>query len=75
MPSLPRKQPRLRLDPEEYRSLHQEVLERDGWRCQQCGSLEALQVHHLQWRSGLGHDLEENLIVLCADCHRQQHRH
>ena len=39
---------RLRLDPESYRELHRQVLERDGWRCQVCGSMQNLQVHHLQ---------------------------
>jgi hypothetical protein len=38
------KQPRLRLDPELYEQLCREVLQRDGWRCQSCGSLKNLQV-------------------------------
>jgi 5-methylcytosine-specific restriction endonuclease McrA len=61
--------PRLRLDPEAYRQLYREVLERDGWRCQWCGRMENLQVHHIQWRSRLGDDVEENLITLCCSCH------
>lgn len=47
-----------------------EVLERDGWRCQACGSMQKLEVHHLQFRSRLGADDEMNLITLCGDCHR-----
>ena len=31
------KQPRERLDPEPYEQLREEVLRRDGWRCQSCG--------------------------------------
>jgi 5-methylcytosine-specific restriction endonuclease McrA len=64
---------RLRLDPEAYRQLCREVLERDGWRCQSCGRMEDLQVHHIQWRSRLGNDEKENLITLCSDCHQSCH--
>jgi 5-methylcytosine-specific restriction endonuclease McrA len=68
------KTPRLRFDPNDYRELHQQVLERDGWRCQACGSLQQLQVHHQKFRSHSGGDVEQNLITLCAECHEQKHR-
>ena len=68
------KRPRLRLDPEAYRSLHQSVLERDRWRCQFCGSLIELEVHHMEFRSRLGDDVEQNLITLCRSCHRKVHQ-
>ena len=70
--SRPRKL-RVRLDPEAYRDLHREVLQRDGWRCQVCGSMQQLQVHHLNFRAHSGSDSEENLITLCAACHKQMH--
>ena len=69
------KVPRLRLDPESYRQLWKRILYRDGWRCQHCGSLKNLQVHHIQFRGQLGDDQENNLITLCADCHERLHRH
>ena len=56
------KQPRLRLDPEWYEQLCRDVLQRDGWRCQSCGSLKNLQVHHKEFRSQSGDDSEQNLI-------------
>ena len=68
------KQSRLRLDPESYKQLCREVLQRDGWRCQSCGSLQNLQIHHKQYRSRSGNDSEQNLITLCADCHLLIHR-
>ena len=64
---------RIRLDGEAYRRLHEEILERDGWRCQACSSLQGLEVHHIQHRSQLGDDSECNLITLCSDCHRAIH--
>jgi 5-methylcytosine-specific restriction endonuclease McrA len=68
------KRPRLRLDPLSYRVLREEVLRRDGWHCQRCGSMTDLHVHHIRQRSLLGDDTEENLITLCASCHLQLHR-
>jgi DNA-binding CsgD family transcriptional regulator len=51
------------------------VLERDGYKCQTCGALEKLHVHHIlsfndypkrRWDINNG-------IVLCATCHEKQH--
>jgi hypothetical protein len=53
-----------RLDPVLYESLRQQILRRDSWRCQSCGTMSNLEVHHKQFRSHSGHDSEENLITL-----------
>jgi 5-methylcytosine-specific restriction endonuclease McrA len=70
---LRQKQPRIKLEPERYTLIRNLVLERDGWRCQGCGSAINLQVHHLKARSRLGGDLMQNLITLCVSCHRKKH--
>ena len=70
-----RKQPRLPLETHAYRQLVRQVLARDGWRCQDCGAPRDLQVHHIRSRGRLGNDAEENLITLCAACHRARHLH
>ena len=67
------KRPRLRLDPESYDQLRKQVLRRDGWRCQVCGSRQNLHVHHQQLRSQQGDDDDSNLITLCAACHETMH--
>ena len=67
------KRPRLRLEPEEYRHLCREVLARDNFRCQNCGSQRNLQVHHQEFRSHSGDDVEANLITLCTTCHERVH--
>ena len=67
------KRPRLKLDPKEYEIVRTRVLQRDGWRCQECGAMEALEVHHMQPRSQLGDDMMDNLITLCAGCHGKRH--
>jgi 5-methylcytosine-specific restriction endonuclease McrA len=63
----------LRMAPRVYQQLRQRVLERDGWRCQACGSLTNLEVHHIRFRSQQGHDTDENLITLCFECHKRAH--
>ena len=70
---LRQRRPRLKLDPEGYTKVRNQVLERDGWRCQDCGSMKDLQVHHKKFRSKLGGDVIENLITLCVICHRVRH--
>lgn len=55
-------------------ALKNQVLERDSWKCQECGSLQNLQVHHLNFRSHLGNDDTGNLITLCALCHGKKHK-
>jgi len=67
------KRPRLRLDPELYEELRNQVLRRDGWRCQACGTMSNLEVHHRQFRSHSGDDSEQNLITICAVCHAEIH--
>lgn len=45
------------------------ILERDGYQCQECGSTQDLDVHHIQARKDGGDDSPENLITLCKGCH------
>ena len=63
----------LRLDPVSYENLRQQVLRRDGWRCQSCGAMSNLEIHHKLFRSHSGEDSERNLITLCVFCHERMH--
>ena|SRR5208282_6358955 len=52
----------------------EEVAENEiGWRCQFCGRMSDLEVHHREFRSHSGADSEENLITLCSECHARVH--
>jgi len=62
-----------RLDLASYETLRQQVLLRDGWRCQSCGAMSNLEVHHREFRSHSGDDSEDNLITLCSACHASVH--
>jgi 5-methylcytosine-specific restriction endonuclease McrA len=64
---------RIRFKRDDYEKLRQQVLQRDSWRCQSCGAMSNLEVHHRQFRSQAGDDLEHNLITLCVACHRNIH--
>ena len=70
--SLEKPAPR-RLDMVAYQELRLDVLRRDGWRCQFCGSMTNLEVHHKIYRSQEGPDTLDNLITLCAKCHNTLH--
>jgi predicted restriction endonuclease len=49
------------------------VLNRAGWKCELCGKIGGLEVHHNKFRSHGRDDRVANLVALCADCHREQH--
>jgi hypothetical protein len=54
----------LRRDPIEYEILRQQVLRGDGWRCQSCGAMSNLEIHHKEFRSHAAEDSELDLITL-----------
>jgi|SRR5207302_7549980 len=62
---LPKQAP-LRLEQQDYQNLRDQVLRRDGWCCQLCGSISNLEVHHREFRSHGCADDERNLITLWA---------
>jgi len=64
---------RQQLDTVAYKWLRIEILRRDAWRCQYCGCMQNLDVHHIQPRARAGEDSGENLIVLCRGCHNAVH--
>jgi len=67
------KQAPIRLKQQDYENLREQVLRRDRWRCQLCGSMTNLEAHHKQFRSHSGEDDEGNLITLCLGCHGPIH--
>ena len=52
------------------------VLERDGYQCVVCGTMNGLELHHWrEFRSAGGSDTEENLVTLCWRCHARTQLH
>jgi len=50
--------------PSTWTGKHPETDVPDGWRCQSCGLMSNLEVHHQQFRSQSGDDSESNRIPL-----------
>jgi 5-methylcytosine-specific restriction endonuclease McrA len=48
------------------------VLRRDGYRCQYCGSRDSLTVDHVLPRSRGGRDTWENLVAACTPCNNKK---
>jgi hypothetical protein len=56
-----------------YTGIKEEVMKRDSFTCQKCGSNEKLRVHHNIPRIYGGSDDMDNLTTLCTKCHRKAH--
>ena len=67
------KLPPVRLESQFYEQLRNKVLRRDSWRCQSCGAMSDLEVHHKEFCSQSGDDSEQNLITLCNAGHATMH--
>jgi HNH endonuclease len=44
-----------------------------GNQCEECGTSEHLHVHHLHYLKPWGHEDENDVEVLCRDCHADKH--
>jgi len=55
-----------------WRDRAEQARERAGYRCQLCNRKGELHVHHRTYER-LGRELDEDLIVLCAACHKHFH--
>lgn len=57
---------------EQWQRRRRAALRRAGNKCQVCGNVSRLQVHHNTYER-LGHEAATDLVVLCAGCHRMYH--
>lgn len=55
-----------------WRATRNRALRLANYRCQKCGGKRELQVHHLSYER-LGREWDQDLEVLCDDCHREHH--
>jgi 5-methylcytosine-specific restriction endonuclease McrA len=55
--------------------LRREIVEmRDGGLCRACGAT-GYDAHHIKYRSAGGADALSNLVLLCVQCHEDEHAH
>ena len=59
----------------EWRALRLAALDRDGWRCRDCGKAGKLEVHHVKPVRDGGARLPplSDVVSLCLSCHRLRH--
>lgn len=64
-----------RLRDPRWRAKREEVFAARGRRCERCGNLSELQIHHLQYRRGrLPWEYPiRDLQVVCRSCHEDEH--
>ena len=59
----------------EWKERAKELKEKIGYKCQLCGSVgddHSLHVHHNNYKNP-GHEEDNDLVVLCANCHAKFH--
>ncbi|HZG16931.1 MAG TPA: HNH endonuclease [Candidatus Bathyarchaeia archaeon] len=66
---IPKRRERGRIKPETYAK----VFERDKGKCVLCGRIDGLEAHHVIYRSQLGKGTEDNIVMLCFQCHHRAH--
>ena len=63
---------RVWLGTDQWQYRRHQALERDEYRCQNCGSHAQLVVHHQSY-DHVGDEWPQDLIVLCRECHDWEH--
>jgi 5-methylcytosine-specific restriction endonuclease McrA len=61
------------LKKEEFKKVKEYILDRDNYKCVQCGSVYRIQVHHIKEMAEGGSNNANNLITLCYHCHMKKH--
>ena len=57
-----------------WAKVRREVLDRDSWRCQECGKPGRLEVHHIRALEHGGKRFDDkNLITICREHHIRIH--
>lgn len=56
----------------EWRLFRMNLFAKRGARCETCGNVRNLQVHHLTY-ARLGKELDGDVRILCEPCHRKTH--
>lgn len=59
------------LKSDQWRQIRELLFKRRGRKCESCGSIENLEIHHLNYRH-LGKERPEDLKILCQPCHARE---
>jgi 5-methylcytosine-specific restriction endonuclease McrA len=47
------------------------IMQRDGGRCRGCGGDQFLEMHHIVPVLEFGSNDDDNLLILCRECHHR----
>jgi len=61
------------INSEDWEAIRKAKLRESGYECERCGSRKGLQVHHRHYDKEFGYEDDEDLMVLCYDCHDDMH--
>lgn len=57
----------------QWLELRLDILTNRGGKCEECGSKNKIQVHHLTYKN-IFNEEPEDLILLCRSCHELEHK-
>jgi len=57
-----------------WQTIRRKVLDRDAYRCRECGRAGRLEVHHKRPLKDGGSNALANLVTLCVCCHKATHK-
>ncbi len=61
------------LDSDQWKNLKIQIIKERGRFCERCGAApNPIYLHHLTYRR-FGHELRQDLILLCFQCHQREH--
>jgi len=60
------------LKSKEWSEIRNDIYQIRGKKCECCGSVNDLHVHHLHYKN-IFKEEPEDLVLLCADCHNEEH--
>lgn len=59
---------------DDWEIIRKAKLRQSGKKCEKCGLTKNLQVHHLDYGNELEFVEDDDLMVVCADCHNILHQ-
>ena len=62
------------LNSDKWKDKRKEILLLRGYKCEKCDSKKKLHVHHLTY-DNIFNEKNEDLQLLCAECHLLEHKH
>tara|TARA_R110000824_G_C14926489_1_gene648253 strand:+ start:397 stop:687 length:291 start_codon:yes stop_codon:yes gene_type:complete len=55
-----------------WNEIRQRILKRSDGKCEKCGKMWRLQIHHINY-DRVGRELDSDLLAVCQPCHRAIH--